>query len=223
MKNKIIELKNISKSFKTKFVITRALNSISLAINESEFVAITGPSGCGKSTLLSVIGVLDKADSGEYILAGVNIDSLNASQKSQVRNKHIGFIFQPFNLIEEFSAIENVILPLKYMGIPKKEAHAKAFEVLKKVGLEKRINHYPSQLSGGQQQRVAIARALVTSPDIILADEPTGNLDLESGKAVMSILLNLYESGQTILLVTHDEQLAKLASKQVRLIDGCIV
>ncbi len=219
----IIELDKINKSFKTKYVSTHAINDVSLNVKEGEFVSITGPSGCGKSTLLSILGLLDTFDTGSYKLANVLVSKLNASQKAHVRNKHIGFIFQSFNLINELSAIENVCLPLQFLGVMKKEALEKAELVLSKVGLLNRINHFPPQLSGGQQQRVAVARALVTSPDIILADEPTGNLDVESSNQVMDILLELNKAGQTILMVTHNSDIAKSTSKIVNILDGCII
>ncbi|EAR27154.1 ABC transporter ATP-binding protein [Pseudoalteromonas tunicata] len=219
----LISIKNLKKSFKTQFIETFAINDISFNIKQGEFTAITGPSGCGKSTLLSVLGLLEYADEGEYHLCSKDIIQLTASQRAEVRNHHIGFIFQSFNLIAELSTLDNVALPLKLRGVAKQEYIDLAYQALQKVGLGERAKHFPPQLSGGQQQRAAIARAIITNPDIILADEPTGNLDSENSKIVIDILLQLNKSGKTIVIVTHDQALANLAQKQLTMCDGQLI
>ena len=200
-----------------------ALDDVSLSIKEHEFVAIIGQSGSGKSTFMNMLGCLDRPDSGEITLDGTDILKCKEKELSVIRNKKIGFIFQQFHLLPKLSALENVELPLIYQGMPTKKRREKAVKALKAVGLEKRMNHKPNQLSGGQQQRVAIARALVGEPSLILADEPTGNLDSRSGKEIMMLLHNLYEEGNTIVLITHDNNVAMEAPRQVQISDGKII
>lgn len=200
----------------------QALNHIDLFIKKGEFISIVGASGSGKSTLMNVIGLLDVADEGEYYLNGSNIKQRTQKEIAQIRNQEIGFIFQNFNLLPKLTAIENVQVPLMYKGIPSKESKKLGYEILEKVGLKRREKHLPNQLSGGQQQRVAIARALINEPKIILADEPTGALDSKTGIEIMELLKQLNESGQTIILITHDNQIAKIAKRKVTLIDGKI-
>ncbi|MCW8875911.1 MAG: ABC transporter ATP-binding protein [Kangiellaceae bacterium] len=220
----LIELNNISKLFVTEEIETRAVNQVNLSINKGEYVALSGPSGCGKSTLLSMMGLLDTATTGSYELAGVNVSQLNANQRAAIRNKKIGFIFQSFNLISDLSVFENIMLPLTYQkGLDKNQIQQQVNQVLAKVEMGHRKNHFPSQLSGGQQQRVAVARALVNSPDFILADEPTGNLDSKNALAVMNLLEELHQDGSTICMVTHDPQSALRARRQVEMFDGQII
>ncbi|KZN44220.1 ABC transporter ATP-binding protein [Pseudoalteromonas luteoviolacea] len=221
MKN-IIEMSGIGKVFETADVHTHALRNIDITIAPGEFVSVSGPSGCGKSTLLSIMGLLEPATSGRYLLAGNSTDSLTADQRAEFRNNHIGFIFQSFNLVDSMTVFENTALPLRYRE-PKPSVHAVRERVeacLEKVGLSHRMMHTPSQLSGGQQQRVAIARALVTEPSILLVDEATGNLDSKSGDAVMSLIGELHRQGTTICMVTHDARYADMASRQIKLFDG---
>lgn len=199
-----------------------ALDGISLTIERGEFVAIVGRSGSGKSTLMNVLGCLDTPTAGEYVLDGENVDALSEDQLSRIRNQKIGFIFQGFNLVPGLTALENVELPLSYRGIPREERRALAEEALNRVGLAGRMRHRPGQMSGGQQQRVAIARAIAARPPIILADEPTGNLDTKSGAAVMDILHGLHKEGRTILLITHDERIAQQAQRRVAIRDGAL-
>jgi putative ABC transport system ATP-binding protein len=199
-----------------------ALNGISIIIEQHEFVAIVGPSGSGKSTLMNMIGCLDTPTSGEYYIDGLKVNGLNDSQLADIRNKKIGFIFQGFNLLQKLSALENVELPLVYQGASAKERYERSLKALKAVGLEDRIHHKPSELSGGQQQRVAIARALASDPPLILADEPTGNLDSKSGKEIMALLHELHQKGNTIVLITHDNGIAMQAKRVVRIQDGMI-
>lgn len=199
------------------------MDDVSLSIKEHEFVAIIGQSGSGKSTFMNMLGCLDRPDSGEITLDGTDILKCKEKELSVIRNKKIGFIFQQFHLLPKLSALENVELPLIYQGMPTKKRREKAVKALKAVGLEKRMNHKPNQLSGGQQQRVAIARALVGEPSLILADEPTGNLDSRSGKEIMMLLHNLYEEGNTIVLITHDNNVAMEAPRQVQISDGKII
>jgi putative ABC transport system ATP-binding protein len=199
-----------------------ALNGINIMIEQHEFVAIVGPSGSGKSTLMNMIGCLDTPTSGEYFIDGLKVNGLNDSQLADIRNKKIGFIFQGFNLLQKLSALENVELPLVYQGAPAKERYERSLRALKAVGLEDRIHHKPSELSGGQQQRVAIARALASDPPLILADEPTGNLDSKSGKEIMALLHELHGKGNTIVLITHDNGIAMQAKRVVRIQDGMI-
>ncbi len=220
----LISLKNISKTFLTEEIETRALSGIQLEIEEGEFVALSGQSGCGKSTLLSLLGLLDSTTEGEYKLAGKNVSSLNRDQRANIRSEQIGFVFQSFNLISDLTVAENVMLPLTYQsGFSKKDAEQKVNSVLDKVEMGHRKNHYPSQLSGGQQQRVAVARALVNDPKIILADEPTGNLDSKNAESILQLLEHLHRDGATICMVTHDPASAKRASRCLEMFDGKLV
>lgn len=220
----LIHLDGLGKIFHTDEVETHALAEISLEIARGDFVAITGPSGCGKSTLLSILGLLDVPSHGRYQLDGRDVATLDARARAQVRNGTIGFIFQAFNLIADLSVEENVALPLTYRdGCERAAARQRAREVLERVGMSHRARHYPGQLSGGQQQRVAVARALAGEPAILLADEPTGNLDSHNGEAVMQLLEQLHESGATLCMVTHDPAFARRASRVVHMLDGRIV
>lgn len=222
-KNSLIELVDLTKVFLTDEVETHALSGVHLEIRKGDYLAISGPSGCGKSTLLAILGLLDTPTSGSYKLDGKSVESLSASERAQVRNRQIGFIFQSFNLIGDLTVAENVELPLVYRGMPAAERGPKVKNALEKVAMAHRINHYPSQLSGGQQQRVAVARALVGDPAILLADEPTGNLDSQNGEAVMNLLRELHQGGATLCMVTHDERFARHADRTVHLFDGRIV
>lgn len=219
----MISVKNLKKTHLLGGEEVHALDDVSLLIKEHEFVAIIGQSGSGKSTFMNMLGCLDRPDSGEITLDGTDILKCKEKELSVIRNKKIGFIFQQFHLLPKLSALENVELPLIYQGMPKKKRREKAVKALKAVGLEKRMNHKPNQLSGGQQQRVAIARALVGEPSLILADEPTGNLDSRSGKEIMMLLHNLHEEGNTIVLITHDNNVAMEAPRQVQISDGKII
>ena len=219
----MISVKNLKKTYFLGGEEVHALDDVSLSIKEHEFVAIIGQSGSGKSTFMNMLGCLDRPDSGEITLDGTDILKCKEKELSVIRNKKIGFIFQQFHLLPKLSALENVELPLIYQGMPTKKRREKAVKALKAVGLEKRMNHKPNQLSGGQQQRVAIARALVGEPSLILADEPTGNLDSRSGKEIMMLLHNLYEEGNTIVLITHDNNVAMEAPRQVQISDGKIL
>lgn len=219
----MISVKNLKKTYLLGGEEVHALDDVSLLIKEHEFVAIIGQSGSGKSTFMNMLGCLDRPDSGEITLDGTDILKCKEKELSVIRNKKIGFIFQQFHLLPKFSALENVELPLIYQGMPTKKRREKAVKALKAVGLEKRMNHKPNQLSGGQQQRVAIARALVGEPSLILADEPTGNLDSRSGKEIMMLLHNLHEEGNTIVLITHDNNVAMEAPRQVQISDGKII
>lgn len=219
---KLIEIKNITKEYSVGEIKIKALDNVSLQISKGEFVAITGQSGSGKSTLMNILGCLDKPESGTYILNGQDVFRANEKKLSEIRNKEIGFIFQSFNLINSLSAAENIELPLIYRGIKKNERRILAQNALSMVGLENRANHLPTQLSGGQQQRVAIARAIALSPPLILADEPTGNLDAASGKEIMSILLSLNKSGKTIVIITHDNSIASAVPRRIKISDGQI-
>lgn len=219
----MISVKNLKKTYFLGGEEVHALDDVSLSIKEHEFVAIIGQSGSGKSTFMNMLGCLDRPDSGEITLDGTDILKCKEKELSVIRNKKIGFIFQQFHLLPKLSALENVELPLIYQGMPTKKRREKAVKALKAVGLEKRMNHKPNQLSGGQQQRVAIARALVGEPSRILADEPTGNLDSRSGKEIMMLLHNLYEEGNTIVLITHDNNVAMEAPRQVQISDGKII
>jgi putative ABC transport system ATP-binding protein len=220
----IIELKNIDKTFLTEEVETLALSNVELVINKGEFVSITGPSGCGKSTLLSLLGLLDTASGGEFILNEQNTESLTKNERSKIRNKEIGFIFQSFNLISDLDVYENVELPLTYRNdLSSSEIKQRVNDALKRVDMGHRNKHFPSQLSGGQQQRVAIARALAGSPSILLADEPTGNLDSKNAQMVMDLLHELHKEGATICMVTHDQHCADATSRRISLFDGRIV
>ncbi|MDD3439746.1 MAG: ABC transporter ATP-binding protein [Clostridiaceae bacterium] len=218
----MIEICNMSKIYRIGNVAVKALDNISLSIKQHEFVSIVGPSGSGKSTLMNMIGCLDVPTSGEYRLDGMEVSGLTDDQLAYIRNHKIGFVFQGFNLIQKLNALENVELPLIYQGIPTRERYERSMEALKLVGLEDRIHHRPAELSGGQQQRVAIARALVGNPQIILADEPTGNLDSKSGKDIINLLKELHLKGSTIVLITHDNDIAMMAERIVRIQDGQI-
>lgn len=219
----MISVKNLKKTYLLGGEEVHALDDVSLSIKEHEFVAIIGQSGSGKSTFMNMLGCLDRPDSGEITLDGTDILKCKEKELSVIRNKKIGFIFQQFHLLPKLSALENVELPLIYQGMLTKKRREKAVKALKAVGLEKRMNHKPNQLSGGQQQRVAIARALVGEPSLILADEPTGNLDSRSGKEIMMLLHNLHEEGNTIVLITHDNNVAMEAPRQVQISDGKII
>ena len=219
----MIKTENLSMLFTTEDVQTKALNEVSLEIKKGEFVAIMGPSGCGKSTLLNILGTLDSSTSGKYFFDGKEIDKMSESQLTSFRKGNIGFVFQNFNLIDELTVYENVELPLVYMGIKTAQRKEKVNKVLEKVNLLHRANHYPQQLSGGQQQRVAIARAVVTDCKLLLADEPTGNLDSVNGVEVMELLSELNRQGTTIIIVTHSQRDATYAHRIIRLLDGQIV
>ena len=219
----LIRLEGVKKVFLTDEVETHALSGIHLDVRPGEYVSIGGPSGCGKSTLLSILGLLDTPTEGSYSLNGKPVANLNLAERSRIRNREIGFIFQAFNLIGDLTVYENVELPLTYRGMPGTERKARVQEALEKVGMAHRLKHYPSQLSGGQQQRVAVARALAGNPLILLADEPTGNLDSRNGEAVMELLRELHRGGATICMVTHDPRYAKFADRQVHLFDGRVV
>ncbi|MCS7023641.1 MAG: ABC transporter ATP-binding protein [Bryobacteraceae bacterium] len=219
----MIELRQVSKVFFTDEVETHALSGIDLEIRKGEYVAINGPSGCGKSTLLAILGLLDCPTSGQYFLKGQAVERLKLSERARIRNREIGFIFQAFNLIGDLTVYENVELPLSYRGMGSAERKRRVQEALERVGMSHRLKHYPSQLSGGQQQRVAVARALAGDPAILLADEPTGNLDSANGEAVMELLSQLHRQGSTICMVTHDPRYARHAERSIQLFDGRIV
>ncbi len=220
--NKIIDIKNLTKHYEVGNQTVKALRGINLEIHKNEFVAIMGPSGSGKSTLMNIIGCLDTPTDGTYILNGTDVSKLNDNTLAEIRNKEIGFVFQTFNLLPKSTTLENVTLPLIYAGMPKQERIKKATEVLKNVGLADRITHKPSELSGGQRQRVAVARALVNNPSIILADEPTGNLDSITSIEIMRLIEDIHEKGNTIVLVTHEPDIAQHAERIIRLLDGKI-
>ena len=219
----LIHLEGITKVFFTDEVETHALSGIHLEIKQGEYVSIAGPSGCGKSTLLSILGLLDTPTEGAYILNSQQVANLDHSARSRIRNREIGFIFQSFNLIGDLTVFENVELPLTYRGLSTADRKQRATQALERVGMAHRMNHYPSQLSGGQQQRVAVARALGGKPSILLADEPTGNLDSKNGDAVMDLLRELHREGATICMVTHDPRFARHADRQIHLFDGRVV
>ena len=223
MSESLIVLEGIKKVFYTDEVETHALSDIHLEIRKGEYVAIAGPSGCGKTTLLSILGLLDSPTEGNYTLDGQPVSRLSASDRARVRNRQIGFIFQAFNLIGDLTVYENVELPLTYRGMAADERRKRVQSALERVGMSHRMKHFPAQLSGGQQQRVAIARALVAEPSILLADEPTGNLDSTNGEAVMELLRELHQSGATICMVTHDARYARHAERSVHLFDGKVV
>ncbi len=218
----MIQLNKISKEFTTDTVRTLAIQDINLSISRGEFVAVMGPSGCGKSTLLNIVGTLDRPTSGSYLLDGKEVGGLSTSQLTAIRKGKIGFIFQSFNLIDELTVRQNVELPLTYLKISASERRNRVGELLERMNMSHRVNHYPRQLSGGQQQRVAIARALVTNPDIILADEPTGNLDSKNGIEVMELLTDLNAAGTTVMMVTHSDRDAAYAHRTITLFDGHI-
>jgi putative ABC transport system ATP-binding protein len=219
----LIHLKGIKKIFYTDEVETHALADVHLEIRQGEYVAISGPSGCGKTTLLSILGLLDTASEGEYMLDGKPVAGLDAADRARVRNRQIGFIFQAFNLIGDLTVYENVELPLTYRGMSAAERKERVLAALERVGMSHRAKHYPAQLSGGQQQRVAVARAVAGDPAILLADEPTGNLDSVNGEAVMELLRELNRNGATICMVTHDPRYAKHADREIFLFDGKVV
>ena len=219
----LIQLDGVKKIFYTDEVETHALSGVHLEIHPGEYLSIGGPSGCGKSTLLSILGLLDTPTEGSYQLSGTPVQDLNLSQRARIRNREIGFIFQSFNLIGDLSVFENVELPLTYRGMKTAERKTRVNEALERVGMAHRARHLPSQLSGGQQQRVAVARALVGSPSILLADEPTGNLDSRNGEAVMELLSELHRGGATVCMVTHDPRFARHADRTVHLFDGRVV
>jgi putative ABC transport system ATP-binding protein len=219
----LIIMEGVKKVFLTDEVETHALSEIHLEIKRGEYVAINGPSGCGKSTLLSILGLLDSPSDGNYILNNKPVSKLTLSERTRIRNREIGFIFQAFNLIGDLNVYENVELPLTYRGMGSSERKQRVQNALEKVGMAHRIKHYPSQLSGGQQQRVAVARALVGDPSILLADEPTGNLDSKNGEAVMELMSELHRAGSTICMVTHDQRYAKHADREIDLFDGRVV
>jgi len=219
----LIHLDGLSKVFYTEEVETHALNGINLDIKSGEFLSIAGPSGCGKTTMLSILGLLDSPTGGNYLLDGEPVADLSASQRAKIRNQAIGFVFQAFNLIGDLTVYENVELPLTYRGMPGAERKERVQGALERVGMAHRMKHYPSQLSGGQQQRVAVARAIVGKPLILLADEPTGNLDSKNGNAVIGLLNELHDEGATVCMVTHDPRYAHVADRTVHLFDGQIV
>jgi len=219
----LIRLEGVRKVFYTDEVETHALAGIHMEIRKGEYVSIAGPSGCGKSTLLSILGLLDSPTDGSYWLNTKSVANLSLSERTRIRNQEIGFIFQAFNLIGDLTVYENVELPLTYRGMAGAERKKRVQEALERVGMSHRMKHYPSQLSGGQQQRVAVARALVGSPSILLADEPTGNLDSKNGEAVMELLRDLHRGGATICMVTHDPRYARFADRNIHLFDGRIV
>jgi putative ABC transport system ATP-binding protein len=220
---KLITLEGVTKVFYTDEVETHALSNVHLDIKRGEYVSIAGPSGCGKSTLLSLLGLLDTPTQGTYVLNTRPVANLSMSDRARIRNREIGFIFQSFNLIGDLSVIENVELPLTYRGMKSSERKTRALEALERVGMAHRAKHLPSQLSGGQQQRVAVARAVAGKPSILLADEPTGNLDSKSGEAVMELMRELHRDGATICMVTHDPRYSRHADRQVHLFDGRVV
>ena len=219
----MIDMRNVSKIYQLGSEEVRALDDVTLTIEEHEFTAVIGPSGSGKSTMMNILGCLDTIDSGEYFLDGVNVSDMTDDQLAGIRNRKIGFIFQQFNLLQKLNAFENVELPLIYQGVPRGERQQRAREALAQVGLSDRLNHRPNQLSGGQQQRVAIARALATRPELILADEPTGNLDSRSSLEIIALLHELHQKGNTIVVITHDPDIADEAQRLIHLKDGRIV
>ena len=219
----MIKTVNLQKIFRTEEVQTLALNDVSIEVNEGEFVAIMGPSGCGKSTLLNILGLLDNPTAGEYYLNGTEVSKFTESQRTSLRKGVIGFVFQSFNLIDELNVYENIELPLLYMGVPQAERKRRVEQAMERMGIMHRAKHFPQQLSGGQQQRVAIARAVVAGPKLILADEPTGNLDSKNGKEVMDLLKELNRKGTTIVMVTHSRHDAGFADRIINLFDGQVV
>jgi putative ABC transport system ATP-binding protein len=218
--DKVIEIRNIVKNYQVGSQIVRALRSVSVNIHRNEYVAIMGPSGSGKSTLMNLLGCLDTPTSGSYILNGTDVSKMEDDYLAEIRNKEIGFVFQTFNLLPRYTALENVTLPLIYAGITKIDREKQAIETLEQVGLSDRMTHKPNELSGGQRQRVAIARALVNRPSIILADEPTGNLDSKTSLDIMGLLDVIHKNGNTVILVTHEEDIARHAHRIIRLLDG---
>ena len=216
----MLTIKNLTKVFRTTEVETIALNNVNIEVADREFVAIMGPSGCGKSTLLNILGLLDNPTEGQYFLGDTEVGSLSEKERTAVRKGNIGFVFQSFNLIDELNVEENVELPLTYLKVPSAERKERVKEILRRMGISHRAKHYPQQLSGGQQQRVAIARAVVSNPKLILADEPTGNLDSKNGMDVMNLLTHLHEEGTTIVMVTHSQRDAAYATRIINLFDG---
>src|ERR1700691_2796395 len=223
MPESLIHLEAVTKVFVTDEVETHALSGIHLDIQKGEYISIAGPSGCGKSTLLAILGLLDSPSEGTYTLNNHSVQGLKLSERASIRNREIGFIFQAFNLIGDLTVYENVELPLTYRGMPSTERKKRVHEALERVGMGHRVKHYPSQLSGGQQQRVAVARALGGDPSILLADEPTGNLDSANGEQVMDLLRELHRAGSTICIVTHDPRYARYADRSIHLFDGRVV
>ena len=223
MSESLIHLKGVTRVFATDEVETHALEGIDLDIERGEYLSISGPSGCGKSTLLAILGLLDSPSGGTYLLKGGPVQDLKLSERARIRNREIGFIFQAFNLIGDLTVYENVELPLTYRGMPGSERKKRAQDALDRVGMSHRMKHYPAQLSGGQQQRVAVARALAGDPSILLADEPTGNLDSANGEAVMELLAELNRAGSTICVVTHDPRYAAQARREIHLLDGRVI
>ena len=219
----MIKLNQLTKVYRTDEIESTALNEVSFEINQGEFVSIMGPSGCGKSTLLNILGMLDKPESGSYEFLGNEVANLNEKGRSDVRKKNIGFIFQNFNLIDELTVFENIELPLIYNKVPSSERKQRVNELIEKIGISHRSSHFPQQLSGGQQQRVAVARALITRPPLILADEPTGNLDSSHGNEVMELMCELHEEGTTIVMVTHSSHDASYSQRIINLLDGQVV
>jgi putative ABC transport system ATP-binding protein len=223
MGDTVIRLESVTRVFSSDGVDTRALSDINLEIRHGDYLSVAGPSGCGKSTLLSILGLFDSPTEGRYLLKGQPVQQLSCDEQARIRNREIGFVFQSFNLIGDLTVYENVELPLTYRGMPASERKRRVIESLEKVEMAHRMKHYPSQLSGGQQQRVAVARALGGQPSILLADEPTGNLDSHNGEAVMELLRELHREGSTICMVTHDPRYASYADKTIQLFDGRIV
>lgn len=219
----MIKINNLSKIFRTEEIETTALNGVSMEIKDGEFVAIMGPSGCGKSTLLNILGLLDNPTDGSYELLGSEVSKLKEKDRTKFRKGNIGFVFQSFNLIDELNVYENIELPLKYMNISASERKKRVTEIMKRMNISHRAKHFPQQLSGGQQQRVAIARAVIAGPKLILADEPTGNLDSKNGRDVMNLLSELNQEGTTIVMVTHSPKDASMAQRTIDLLDGEIV
>lgn len=218
----MIEIKDLRKTYTVSGVQTNALRGITLKINKGDFVAVTGKSGCGKSTLLNILGGLDIPTSGEYLFNDKAINEMNSKELARFRNQTVGYIFQGFNLINELDIVDNVALPLGYAGMGMKERKQKSIEMLKVVGLEQELHKKPAQLSGGQQQRVAIARAIVTNPSVLLADEPTGNLDKENSEVIIKIIKHLHETGSTVIMVTHDNEIASVAQRIIKISDGML-
>lgn len=223
MTDSLIQLNNINKTYRLEDVSTTVLNQVSLTVNQGDLLAIVGASGSGKSTLMNIIGLLDKADSGSYLLNQRPVSGLSSDEAAELRNQSIGFVFQQFNLLPRFSALQNVALPLTYRQVPANDIHDRCMAALTQVGMTKYASHRPMQLSGGQQQRVAIARALVTEPKVILADEPTGALDSRTSKEVMDLFLALNNEGRTLIIVTHDEQIADQCRRRITLADGVVI
>ena len=221
--NSIIKTEKLVKIFQTEEEETIALNGVDIEVKEGEFVAIMGPSGCGKSTLLNILGLLDNLTEGQYVLAGEDVSKMKESERTRLRKGRIGFVFQSFNLIDELTVEENVDLQLKYLDVPKAERKERVLDILRRVNMSHRAKHYPQQLSGGQQQRVAIARAIVGHPKMILADEPTGNLDSKNGKEIMELLKELNQEGTTVVMVTHSNRDAAYALRTINMLDGAVV